>query len=87
MTTLLVVGVSESATVNNIIVSIKLTVVIAFIVIGSRYVHPALWSPLIPAQIPAPPPGTPMDMGHQIGRALWDVVTGARAIRAMASAG
>ena len=76
VTTLLVVGVSESATVNNIIVAIKLTVVVAFIAIGSHYVHPALWSPLIPAQIPAPPPGTPMDMGHQIGKALWDVVTG-----------
>ena len=26
---------------------------------------------------PAPPPGTNMDIWHQIGRALWDVVTGA----------
>jgi APA family basic amino acid/polyamine antiporter len=76
VTALLVVGVSESATANNIIVAIKLTVVIAFIGIGSLYVHPANWSPLIPAQIPAPPPGTPTDIGHQIGRALWDVVTG-----------
>ncbi len=73
---LLVVGVSESARVNNIIVAIKLTVVIAFIIIGSRYVHPANWSPLIPAQVPAPPPGTPMDMPHQIGRALWNIMTG-----------
>jgi len=76
VTTLLVVGVSESATVNNIIVAIKLTVVIAFIGIGSQYVNPAHWAPLIPAEIPAPPPGTPMDMGHQISRALWDVITG-----------
>ena len=76
VTSLLVVGVSESATANNIIVAIKLTVVIAFIVIGSRYVHPALWSPLVPAQIPAPPAGTPMDIWHQIGRALWGVMTG-----------
>lgn len=76
VTCLLVVGVSESATVNNIVVFIKLTVVIAFIVIGSRYVHPSLWSPLVPPQIPPPPAGTPMDMGHQIGRALWDVLTG-----------
>ena len=76
VTTLLVVGVSESATVNNIVVAIKLTVVIAFIGIGSRYVHPAHWSPLVPAEVPAPPPGTPMDMGHQIGRALWSVITG-----------
>jgi basic amino acid/polyamine antiporter, APA family len=78
VTCLLVVGVSESATVNNIIVFIKLSVVIAFIVIGAFYVHPHLWSPLVPAQVPAPPPGTPMDLPHQIGRALWDVVTGAK---------
>ena len=81
VTALLVVGVSESATVNNIIVAIKLTVVIAFIAIGSRFVHPANWHPLIPAQIPAPPPGTPMDIPHQIGRALWDVITGAKTSR------
>jgi APA family basic amino acid/polyamine antiporter len=73
---LLVVGVSESATVNNIIVAVKVTVVIAFIAIGSFFVHPANWHPLIPAQIPPPPPGTPMDMGHQILRALGDVFTG-----------
>jgi APA family basic amino acid/polyamine antiporter len=73
---LLVVGVSESATVNNIVVFIKLTVVIAFIVIGAQYVTPAHWSPLVPAQIPAPPVGTPMDMGHQIWRALVSVITG-----------
>jgi|APCry1669188879_1035177.scaffolds.fasta_scaffold10483_3 basic amino acid/polyamine antiporter, APA family len=75
VTGLLVMGVSESATVNNIVVAIKLTVVIAFIVIGSRYVNPANWHPLIPAQIPPPPAGTPMDMLHQIGRALWAVLT------------
>src|SRR5271165_1544115 len=74
--TLLVVGVSESATVNNIVVAIKLTVVIAFIGIGSQYVNPAHWSPLVPAEVPAPPPGTPMDMFHQITRALWTVITG-----------
>ena len=73
---LLVVGVSESAKVNNIIVAVKLTVVIAFIAMGSFFVHPANWHPLIPAQIPAPPPGTKMDMFHQIMRALSDVFTG-----------
>src|SRR5438067_1910741 len=48
VTALLVRGVSESATVNNIIVAIKLTVVIAFIVIGSRFVNTANWHPLVP---------------------------------------
>jgi APA family basic amino acid/polyamine antiporter len=76
VTLLLVRGVSESATVNNVIVAIKLTVVVLFIAIGSRYVHPALWSPFVPAEIPARPPGTNMDVWHQIGRALVAVVTG-----------
>lgn len=77
VTLLLVVGVSESATVNNIVVFIKVGVVIAFIVIGAGYVHTDLWSPLIPAQIPPPPPGTDMSIWAQIGRALGGVMTGA----------
>jgi APA family basic amino acid/polyamine antiporter len=76
VTGLLVLGVSESATVNNIVVFIKLTVVIAFILIGAMFVKPALWHPLIPPQTPAPPPGTPTDVLHEIGRALWAIVTG-----------
>jgi len=75
---LLIVGVSESATVNNVIVFIKVSVVIAFIAIGAFYVHPHLWSPLVPPQSPPPPPGTPTDLGHQILRALVDVATGAK---------
>ncbi|HEY2048337.1 MAG TPA: amino acid permease [Caulobacteraceae bacterium] len=76
VTALLVRGVSESATVNNIIVAIKLTVVIAFIAIGVKYVNPHNLTPLIPPQVPAPPPGTPMDMPHQILRALGQVFMG-----------
>jgi basic amino acid/polyamine antiporter, APA family len=51
---LLVVGVSESAKVNNIIVAIKMTVIIAFIVIVGWYVIQhfdtlkANWDPFIP---------------------------------------
>ena len=76
VSSLLVVGVSESATVNNIVVFIKLAVVIAFIGIGSQYVNPHLWHPFIPPQVPAPPAGTPNDIWHQLGRALWAVITG-----------
>jgi basic amino acid/polyamine antiporter, APA family len=76
VTMLLVRGVTESATVNNIIVAIKVTVVILFIVIGFKYVDTSQWSPLIPAEIPARPVGTPGDIWSQIGRALGDVVTG-----------
>ena len=76
VTLLLVRGVTESATVNNIIVAIKLAVVIAFIVIGFNYVDPANWSPLIPAEIPVRPEGTDNGILAQIGRALGETVTG-----------
>ena len=77
VTSLLVVGISESALVNNIIVFIKVGVVVAFVVIGAGYVNTDLWTPLIPEQIPAPPPGTDMSIWAQIGRALGGVLTGA----------
>ncbi len=48
--TLLVIGVSESAKVNNFIVFVKLIVVLLFIGIGAFYVNPANWHPFIPAQ-------------------------------------
>ena len=54
MTALLVVGVSESAKVNNVIVAIKVTVILAFILICGGYVVAhigtlkANWDPFIP---------------------------------------
>ena len=57
VTWLLILGVSESAFVNNIVVAIKVTVVVAFIAIGAFYVNPDLWSPLVPASVPPSPPG------------------------------
>lgn len=48
VTTLLVIGVSESAKVNNIIVFIKMAVVVMFIAIGIFYVDPDNWKPFIP---------------------------------------
>jgi APA family basic amino acid/polyamine antiporter len=75
VSTLLVVGVSESALVNNIVVFIKVSVVVAFIVIGAPYVNTEHWSPLIPAQVPPPPEGSDMSMWGQIGTALWNVMS------------
>jgi APA family basic amino acid/polyamine antiporter len=73
VTGLLVLGVSESAFVNNIIVAIKVTVVVAFIVIGAFFVRPELWSPLVPASVPPAP--ADQSIWSEIGTALWDVVT------------
>ncbi|MCC7258369.1 MAG: amino acid permease [Gammaproteobacteria bacterium] len=75
VTALLVIGISESATVNNIVVAIKVSVVVAFIAIGAVFVDPGNWTPLVPAEVPPPPPGTPRGFWADIWRALVDVMT------------
>jgi APA family basic amino acid/polyamine antiporter len=50
VTTLLVIGIKESATANNIIVFIKVAVVLVFIVFAAHAVNPANWHPFIPPQ-------------------------------------
>ncbi|KPF82285.1 amino acid permease [Brevundimonas sp. AAP58] len=45
---LLVLGVSESANINNAIVVIKIIVLLTFIAVGVAYVNPANWQPFIP---------------------------------------
>jgi APA family basic amino acid/polyamine antiporter len=49
VTSLLVIGIRESAQVNNVIVVIKVSVLLAFVVIGAAYIDPANWQPFIPA--------------------------------------
>ncbi len=48
VTALLVIGVSESAAVNNVIVFIKVGVLIAFIAMGVGFIQPENWVPFIP---------------------------------------
>ena len=76
VTGLLVLGVSESALVNNIVVAIKLTVVVAFVLIGAFYVNTKLWSPLIPPPQPPLSPEQSASVWSEIGAALWSVLTG-----------
>ncbi|HWW01611.1 MAG TPA: amino acid permease [Candidatus Acidoferrum sp.] len=49
VTTLLVVGIKESANFNNVIVFVKVAVVLLFIVGAVRAINPANWHPFIPA--------------------------------------
>ena len=49
MTALLVLGIRESARLNNIIVFVKVTIVLLVIGFGFFYVDTANWSPFIPA--------------------------------------
>ncbi|HUN54810.1 MAG TPA: amino acid permease [Smithella sp.] len=49
MTTLLVIGIRESAGVNNLIVVIKLCVIALFIGVGVFFIKLANWTPFLPA--------------------------------------
>jgi basic amino acid/polyamine antiporter, APA family len=52
VTSLLILGVKESATVNNVIVFIKVSVIILFIIAGFSYINFDNWHPFIPEQTP-----------------------------------
>jgi basic amino acid/polyamine antiporter, APA family len=58
VTTLLVIGIKESASVNNAIVFLKLAVVLIFIVFAAHAVNTANWHPFIPANT-----GDPQNFG------------------------
>src|SRR5665811_365690 len=49
LTTLLVIGIRESANFNNIMVITKVSVIILFIAIGFMFVKSVNWHPFIPA--------------------------------------
>ncbi|WP_245706040.1 amino acid permease [Catalinimonas alkaloidigena] len=48
ITAVVYIGVRESKTINNVMVGIKVLVVLAVILIGAFYVHPANWNPFDP---------------------------------------
>jgi APA family basic amino acid/polyamine antiporter len=52
ITVLLVLGIKESASFNNVIVVIKISVILAFIAIGAAYVNSGNWTPFIPPLTP-----------------------------------
>jgi APA family basic amino acid/polyamine antiporter len=49
ITALLVIGIKESATVNVVIVFLKISVILIFIGAGFFFIKPELWKPFIPA--------------------------------------
>jgi len=51
LTILLIVGISESAKFNNLVVVIKLVVVLLFIGFGMAYVNKENWEPFVPTQV------------------------------------
>lgn len=51
ITFLLVIGIKESATFNNIIVAIKMVVILAFIAVGLAYINKDNWQPFVPPPV------------------------------------
>lgn len=49
MSTVLVIGIKESATINNLIVLLKVVVILLIVGVGLQYVNTANWKPFIPA--------------------------------------
>ncbi|WP_416828486.1 amino acid permease [Ectobacillus polymachus] len=48
LASILTIGTKESARLNNIMVIIKISVVLLFIVVGAKFVKPANWTPFMP---------------------------------------
>ncbi|HKM90546.1 MAG TPA: amino acid permease [Candidatus Acidoferrales bacterium] len=48
LTVLLVRGIKESARANTIMVGVKLTAILLFVFIASKYIHPEHWHPFMP---------------------------------------
>jgi APA family basic amino acid/polyamine antiporter len=49
MSTILVIGIKESARVNNMIVLLKVTIIFLIVIVGISHINPDNWKPLIPA--------------------------------------
>ena len=48
LTVILVRGIRESAEANNVMVLLKISAILAFIIVGSEYIHPSNWHPYVP---------------------------------------
>ncbi|MGO9614170.1 MAG: amino acid permease [Dissulfurispiraceae bacterium] len=48
ITVILTIGIKESATFNAVIVVVKVTIILVFIVVGAFFIKPDLWHPFIP---------------------------------------
>ena len=48
LTVILVRGIRESAEANNVMVILKIAAILAFVIVGSEYVHPTNWHPFAP---------------------------------------
>ena len=64
LTVLLLLGVKESATINNVVVAIKLIVLVLLIIVGIPHINTAFWHPFIPAEVVISDPQTGSSVTH-----------------------
>ncbi len=64
LTALLIMGVKESATMNNVIVALKVTVLVLLIVVGLPHINTAFWHPFIPNPVVINDTQTSMPVVH-----------------------
>lgn len=83
LTALLIVGVKESATMNNIIVALKITVLVLLVVIGLPHIHTELWHPFIPKPVTVIDPQS----GNHVVHYGWQGVLHAAAVISFAFVG
>jgi basic amino acid/polyamine antiporter, APA family len=48
LTVIVMLGIRESATLNAIIVFVKVSIIVAFIIAGAFFINPELWQPFVP---------------------------------------
>lgn len=71
LTAVLVIGITLSSRINQVITAIKLLVVVFFIAFGVFFIKTANWTPFIPPREPAPGRG-----GFSLDNTLWESIFG-----------
>lgn len=64
LTALLVIGVKESATINNVVVLIKICVLVLLVIVGIPHINVAFWHPFIPPEVVISDPNTGSSVTH-----------------------
>ncbi len=83
LTVLLIAGIKESATFNNIIVGLKLIVLVLFVAVGVFYIDPSLWHPFIPDPVIVKDP----DGNYEVVHYGWPGILHAAAVVSFAFVG
>jgi APA family basic amino acid/polyamine antiporter len=73
MAAFLIAGITQSKIVNNLIVGLKTTIVLAVIAFGAMHIHPENWVPFIPDPIPPTP-------DHPQGQFGWSGIGAAASV-------